>query len=1007
MKRILVTTALIFLIFGKLVAQIEKSVPDPDILRKPDCTCIKNLLPDGGFTRATADPGSSVLSQSSPTWKPGTNAARWSPDPGCCDKGFILMYGNKTTGVSVRQNGLNIIAGRKYRISFCARFPNNNGVANPFVRFRFRAYNSASTNPAPYTSAAGLIGLSANITAGNWQTYTLPDWTAPANFNALEVNPENDNIQNSGSYVSWGHIDNICFEEIKTENCCECGKWSNLQAGDKEEKKEYKCGSVINWNCSKPFYFSTGYLCAQKECKSILTYTVTLGEKVIKTGETVNTVNDFFTPLENGLYTIRFDGLCGSNRCKPCEITVKVTNCAITCCPLSLQIVNQQGNTNAYSKLRVTAINGSQIINSDPDNWMEQRNYPASVTWFVSGSNIPTGTPIDNDFMIYMAPGPSIQKLRVEWLDPNDVVKAVYEISIPCGNSFADDEDWTQYVQTIQSTDNKISVFAAKEEGEDECGLGEMLMKAEAFCPFTSSIQCVGNVHTITLQEPGGFSSYNWSVDKNGNVSTYTGSGLSFAAPASGEYKISMEAINGTDVCYFQDAVIIPDIQPDISFKKEDCTLKVNFTAEGWEDPSDVSSVNWSCAAIPGFPSAGQGTPAASYTFAQQGNYTINIVVTDRYGCTKTFSKVVRVSNKCVPSFDQYYTFCPDSCKSAKKYVNVVFENNSSGGFCPVKYTWDFGDGSPIQVTTSTNPVEHPFLVDCKTGGFFKVKLTMEDNDPVSPCKEVLEKTVEVTPCTYDFSYEVCPDGRVNFKAANGKYGTWSFPGSHSKAPWPYSDIKKKQHHWGQNKVVVRYNTTGDYLVSFTGRDEKGCVCTVSKTIHVEIDCCRKNQADRNADYFSVGNKNYKVKSLLAARQYPLYHRINAVTKLRVRKKLGNTGISYWGWSPASSISASITGKMYKRDDQTKCNCKLEVPVSDAASRYNKSLVRCSYQTNGRFRIRLGSTTADRIQSTHTVIIGGNTYTYNLELPKTSGCSNIFSGSSDCCTPFRWYTDWF
>jgi PKD repeat protein len=58
------------------------------------------------------------------------------------------------------------------------------------------------------------IGVTPNITSTQWATITLPDWTAPASYNTITINPENDNAVDDGNTVSWGQLDNVCIREV-------------------------------------------------------------------------------------------------------------------------------------------------------------------------------------------------------------------------------------------------------------------------------------------------------------------------------------------------------------------------------------------------------------------------------------------------------------------------------------------------------------------------------------------------------------------------------------------------------------------------------------------------------------------------------------------------------------------------------------------------------------------------------------------------------------------------
>ncbi len=182
-----------------------------------DCNCNKNLLQDGGFEKLTIGGGNipSDISTSSAPWKKGYGTPQWSPDvQSPCNKGIVTMWGNKTVGESIYQNGLSFTPGT-YTVKFTARLLSPTTLAN-FVRLKLATYNGTGA-PSTY-DPAGLP--SQNIISTSWQTYTFSFTTNTAN--SISLHPENDYIQNDGAYVSRIQIDNICIEKdckIPNEKC--------------------------------------------------------------------------------------------------------------------------------------------------------------------------------------------------------------------------------------------------------------------------------------------------------------------------------------------------------------------------------------------------------------------------------------------------------------------------------------------------------------------------------------------------------------------------------------------------------------------------------------------------------------------------------------------------------------------------------------------------------------------------------------------------------------------
>lgn len=182
-----------------------------------DCKCSKNILNDGGFQNLSVTGSGSVpsnISSISVPWKPGTKTPQWSNTiQPACDKGVVSMWGNKTIGESIFQDGLTIAPGC-YKVKFTARFINPTALST-FVRLKFATVLSSGT---PSYDPPGVASV--NISSTSWETYSFTFTTGAANI--VNLHPENDYTQNNGDYVSWIQLDNICIEkccDIPVEKC--------------------------------------------------------------------------------------------------------------------------------------------------------------------------------------------------------------------------------------------------------------------------------------------------------------------------------------------------------------------------------------------------------------------------------------------------------------------------------------------------------------------------------------------------------------------------------------------------------------------------------------------------------------------------------------------------------------------------------------------------------------------------------------------------------------------
>ena len=677
--------------------------------------------------------------------------------------------------------------------------------------------------------------------------------------------------------------------------------------------------------------------------------------------------------------------------------------CDPSCCAFDLILFNDSNNTNTLSKIKVTTMGTTEIKNVDGmDELTLVKNLPGSVEFTVPGGNFSVGEAMDYTPTFYFKQA-DYQKIKVEFFNDNGVMVCQQIIEIPCRMNYSEDEDWTQYTSTTAINDTNYFAFLVQnqeiaDEDIEDCGFDETEMMATSSCDFQSTITCTATLNVpqylITVTGPSGFDIYNWNVtdDTGTPLNSFTTQNFNFTVTNAGSYTIKLLAntnATGEAPCIRSNAVIIPLIQPEKFASTQGlCTRTLTFDASLCaEDQSDVSSYSWSCSGVTGFPTSGQ---SISYTFAQDGTYNITLTILDKYGCTHAYTNSVPVSLVGQPAFHPTYTFCP--CIALPKQtinIDVSFVNESKGAECPITWSWNFGDPNSGSNNTSTviNPVHQYKNVQCN-GQNYTVTLTMSGNGQST---STLSKVIEIKPCNVSFTYVVCPDGRVNVESNID--GKWDFPGVKAIAPWPYSK---------GNHRVVRYENTGDYEISFTGQCDDGGKCKVTKTIHVELICCVKNETDRYYTLFTAGGHDYRMDYKLEQRQLPLYHIIRAKTKLKMHHYLlsirKHKKMYYWHCKKADEIEATVTGKIYMRDGGTGgtgCSCKIEkqIDASDIRPRsgnHNSRKAKCYVYADGRYRSRKNT-----LESTHRVKIGSAIIIKNLFL------------GHEPCDDFHWWNDWY
>ena len=209
-------------------------------------SCRGNLVRNPGFTDGNV-PGS-MPAASVNDWASASGTPQVISSVGCEDLGAIQMWGNQVVGESIYQAlSTGFQAGKTYRIKVCIRWlATSNRLLPQYVRFKFRASSSVPAFSSCVSPACEVIGTTPNTSSSAWQTFTLPDWTAPSNLGFLTIQPENDHAINDGNLVSWGQIDNLCIQEVP--GCAPGSLVSNGDFTDGLVAGSMPSGSVTSWN---------------------------------------------------------------------------------------------------------------------------------------------------------------------------------------------------------------------------------------------------------------------------------------------------------------------------------------------------------------------------------------------------------------------------------------------------------------------------------------------------------------------------------------------------------------------------------------------------------------------------------------------------------------------------------------------------------------------------------------------------------------------------------------
>lgn len=185
---------------------------------------------------------------------------------------------------------------------------------------------------------------------------------------------------------------------------------------------------------------------------------------------------------------------------------------------------------------------------------------------------------------------------------------------------------------------------------------------------------------------------------------------------------------------------------------------------------------------------------------------TYTLSITDLNGCKATGSKSLGIAGP-----KAGFTTNDPICLTASHFV--TFTNTSTGS--PVSYSWDFGDGSPLDNTAGT--VSHDYYATNPAGGVYQAALTVTD---ASNCFTVFRKTIVISgtaPQNVDFTADqttVCAGVPVHFTGSATK--------NPSSYYWDYTNHGGAADDTTATPAATHiYTAPGRYAVRFTAHN--GC----------------------------------------------------------------------------------------------------------------------------------------------------------------------------------------
>lgn len=261
------------------------------------------------------------------------------------------------------------------------------------------------------------------------------------------------------------------------------------------------------------------------------------------------------------------------------------------------------------------------------------------------------------------------------------------------------------------------------------------------------------------------------------------------------------------------------NFQPKFSWKRDTANcLKVYFINET-PVTSNTAQFIWKF---------GDGTTSndrsPSHTYAQQGVYTVCLVIETANGCRKEVCQQVEVRCNTGCNIQADFTWRPDSLQYNKIYFKSMVTSPSAAIF----YKWVFGDG-----TTSNDP--NPIHIYQQPGAYRVCLIIEAGNCRKEICKEIV---VQAPACDVDARFEWKRDAsqwnKIWFRNLSQPVGNiW-------RTQWTYGDGTSSQDF---NSFHV-YQQPGKYYVCLKVQSLNGCIDTYCDSVLVRMNDTCENRSD-------------------------------------------------------------------------------------------------------------------------------------------------------------------
>jgi gliding motility-associated-like protein len=326
---------------------------------------------------------------------------------------------------------------------------------------------------------------------------------------------------------------------------------------------------------------------------------------------------------------------------------------------------------------------------------------------------------------------------------------------------------------------------------------------------FDVDFSCYSKTRTFTDRSIGA-DEWTWDFG-DGSTSTLQSPLHTYAD--TGNYTISLRVKNYTTGCEYTKTTAIRIIDEQANFVVSDSVTcrnnPITFTATG-NNQADMATYLWD------FGDGGSVyNPIVNHTYTLPGKYTVQLIVTDIFGCKDTLVKPLHIQIDGPTA-----AFVPGITGSCLLSAIPFTDNSVDDGTHPIStWIWNYGDG--ITDTLSAGP----FLHNYNASGIYTVTLKVIDSKGCVDSVAIPDALLISKPVADFFSPDTisCPTKPIVFSNASTGPGlnyNWDFGDGNS------STAVNPVHH---------YAADGLYTIKLIITDQYGCTDTLIYPDYIRI----------------------------------------------------------------------------------------------------------------------------------------------------------------------------